>query len=118
MRIILIILSFLSLGIGVIGVILPILPTTPFFLLTLYLLSKSSQKYHDWITNLPMYKKHIQSFHENKTMTFKQKWFLLITVDLMLLFSFIRIELIALQILIVVLFLYKHYYFNKYITVI
>lgn len=117
MRIVLLALSFMSLGLGIIGIILPILPTTPFILLTIYLFSKSSQKYHDWIINLPIYKKHVQSFHEKKEMTFKQKWTLLITVDIMLLISFVRIDLLALRVLIVILFLFKHYYFNKYIKV-
>lgn len=118
MKIIMILLSFLSLGIGIVGVVLPILPTTPFFLLTLFLLSKSSEKYHNWITSLGIYKKHVQSFHENRTMTFRQKWVLLITVDIMLLLSFIQVNALPLRILIIILFLYKHYYFKKNITVI
>jgi len=118
MKIVFLVLAFLSLGIGVIGIVLPVLPTTPFLLLTLYLLSKSSTRYYNWLTNTSFYKKHIQSFHENRTMTFVQKWRLLLIVDGMLLLSFIRIEILGLRILLVVVFLYKHYYFNKYITVI
>ncbi len=111
-------MSFLSLGVGTIGIILPILPTTPFFLFSLYLFSKSSDRFYDWITKSSLYKKYIQSFYENKEMSFKHKWILLITVDVMLLVSFLQLNNAILKAVMVVLFIYKHYYFKTHITVI
>lgn len=118
MRITLIILSFISLGVGLVGVILPVLPTTPFILLTLFLLSKSSPKYYNWLINTEFYKNHLESFHKNQSMTFNQKWTLLIIVDIFLLLSFIQINSIIIKILVIVIFIAKHYYFKKYIKVI
>ena len=118
MKVILIILSFITLGVGLVGVILPVLPTTPFILLSLFLLSKSSPKYHNWLIETRFYKNHIESFHKNQSMTFKQKWTLLIIVDIFLLISFIQINSIIIKVLVIVLFIAKHYYFKKYIKVI
>lgn len=49
LRLILLLLGWLSLLLGFIGIFLPILPTTPFVLLSAYLFSKSSVKLHRWI---------------------------------------------------------------------
>ena len=46
---ILVVLAWLSLLAGLVGIFLPIIPTTPFILLSAYLLSKSSSKYHKWL---------------------------------------------------------------------
>jgi uncharacterized membrane protein YbaN (DUF454 family) len=118
MRVVLIILSSITFGVGLVGVIIPVLPTTPFILLTLFLLSKSSPKYYNWLIKTRFYKKHIESFHINQSMTFKQKWSLLIFVDSFLLLSFIQINSNIIKLLVIVLFIAKHYYFKKYIKVI
>lgn len=44
-------LAFTSLALGIIGIFLPILPTTPFILLTLWLFSKSSKRFHQALLN-------------------------------------------------------------------
>ena len=117
MKILYLVIGFMSLIIGVVGIILPILPTTPFLILTAYLFTKSSERFHNWFVNTKLYSKYLDDFIENKEMTRKYKWTLLISVDIMLLLSFITIESLYLKVLLVTLFIFKHYYFYKYINI-
>jgi len=73
LRIFWIILGFISLALGTIGVVLPILPTVPFYLLTLFCFTKSSQRLHDWFVGTKLYKNNLETFVEKKSMTMKTK---------------------------------------------
>jgi uncharacterized membrane protein YbaN (DUF454 family) len=107
--------GFMSLGLGVIGIVLPILPTTPFLILTGFLFTKSSDRYANWFKNTKIYKKYLSEFIENRTMTKRNKWTLLLFVDLMLLVSYISVPIIILRIFIIILIIAKHWYFFRYI---
>ena len=111
-------LGLISLFIGMIGIVLPILPTTPFLLLTGYFLAKSSDKLHDKFTGSKIYKKYLKDFAENRTIKNNYKWTLMIFVDIMMLISFLSISIVALKVLIVVLEIYKYYYFTYHIKTI
>ena len=117
MRFLFIFSGFLSLGLGIVGIILPILPTTPFLILTGFLFSKGSNKYADWFKNTKVYNKYLRTFIENKTMTRKQKWSLLLFVDVMLLISFVSTQNTIIKMVIITLFIIKHWYFYNYIKV-
>lgn len=117
MKILYIALGFFSLGFGIIGILLPILPTTPFLLLTAFLFSKGSDKYNIWFQSSKVYKKYLKTFIENKTMTKKQKWILLISVDIMLLISIVSIQNNTVKLLLFLVMIIKHWYFYKFINV-
>ncbi|QWC00522.1 YbaN family protein [Mycoplasmatota bacterium] len=118
MKIIYISLGTLFLALGVLGIILPILPTVPFLLLTTYFYSKSSNKFYTWFIKTKIYKNYLEDFVESRTMTRKNKWQLMIFVDSILLLSFILVDFLPAKILIILLFLIKHYYFYKYVQVV
>ena len=117
-RIIYLIVGSVSLGLGILGIFLPVLPTTPFLLLTTYCYAYGSEKFYDWFTNTEIYKKHLQSFVKNRSMTLKTKLTILLFASCMLLFSLILIESIIMKIVILLLYIYKYYYFFNYIKTI
>lgn len=111
LKIFYVILGFLSLGLGIVGIILPILPTTPFLLLTGFCFVKGSDRFDKWFKETSIYKKHLESFEKNRSMTLKTKLTILITADIMLLFPLILSNSLHLKIFIVVLMIFKFYYF-------
>ena len=83
-RIIWLLAGFLAMGIGAVGVALPVLPTTPFLLLASFCLAKGSDRFHRWFTGTKLYKRHLESFVKNRSMTLKTKFSLLIPASCML----------------------------------
>ncbi|MGN1187963.1 MAG: YbaN family protein [Lachnospiraceae bacterium] len=89
LRIIWIMLGFISLGLGTVGVILPILPTVPFYMATVFCFAKSSNKLHDWFIGTKLYKKHLDSFVKERAMTISTKLKIVGMVTAMMVISFI-----------------------------
>jgi uncharacterized membrane protein YbaN (DUF454 family) len=118
MRILFVVLGTISLGIGIVGIVLPILPTTPFLLLTTYLYAKSSKRFHDWFISTKIYKNHLESFVETRSMTRKEKWTLMIFVDTMLMITFFLVDNIYVRILIISLIIIKHIYFHTQVKIV
>ena len=110
-RIVWLLIGFLSMGIGAVGVVLPVLPTTPFLLLASFCLAKGSARFHRWFTGTNLYKKHLESFVENRTMTLKTKFSLLIPASCMLLLAFLAMQNVYGRVFIIFLILFKYVYF-------
>jgi len=60
------IFAWISFSLGIIGAFLPILPTTPFLILSAFLFSKSSPRFHQWLLNLPLAGEGIKDWNDNK----------------------------------------------------
>lgn len=73
MNIIWMLLGFLCLAFGTIGIVLPILPTVPLYMATVFCFAKSSEKLHTWFLSNGLYKKHLDSFVQERAMTLRTK---------------------------------------------
>lgn len=111
-------LGFISLGVGVAGIILPILPGGPFFLLASFCFAKSSKKFERWFKSTSFYKKYVEGFRQKKGMTLKEKIHINLIADAFILFSVFYINILVIKVILVLLAIYKHYYFLKKIKTI
>lgn len=111
MKVVLIILGFISMGIGIVGIVTPILPTTPFLLLASFFFAKGSKRFHDWFISTKIYKKYLESFVQSRAMTLKNKFTILFPVSCMLIITFIFVNNLYARLVLVILFIGKYLYF-------
>ena len=103
--------GFISLILGIIGIALPILPTVPFLLLTSYCFVKGSDRFDRWFKGTKIYKNHLEEYVESRSMTLKQKCVILLMANTMLAFPFFMVDVLPMRIFIIVLVIFKLYYF-------
>lgn len=110
-KILFIVVGLISFLLGMIGVIVPVLPTTPFLILASFCFVRGSKKFDRWLKSTKVYKKHMESFVENKAMTLKQKICLLTFADVMIAFPLVILDSIHVKLFLISLILFKYYYF-------
>ncbi|MFT4415946.1 YbaN family protein [Fredinandcohnia humi] len=106
-----IVLGFIVLGLGVVGIVLPVIPTTPLLLLASFLFVKGSDRFDRWFKQTNLYKRHLEGFVKRREMTLKQKVTLLLFADAMILIPFITLDSLLIRIMLVLIVIYKYYYF-------
>ena len=111
LRIILIIIGFISLGLGTVGIILPILPTTPFFLLTSFCFVKFSKRFNTWFLNSKLYHKYLENFAKTRAMILRNEIILLLCVSAMLMSTIYFVDSLAVSIILTILIAIKYLYF-------
>lgn len=112
MRLLYLSLGFITLSLGAVGVFLPVLPTTPFLLMTAYFFARGSSKFHHWFTSTQLYTHHLKDFVEARSMPQKKKWILLLSVSLLMLCTFIFIDILWVRVTILIMEIIKYWYFQ------
>ncbi|MDY3959115.1 YbaN family protein [Romboutsia timonensis] len=110
-KIIFVIVGFISLLLGIIGTVLPILPTVPFLLLTSYCFAIGSNKFEVWFKSSKIYKKYLENFILNKSMTLKQKIYISTFADIMIAFPLIILDNLYIKLFLIIIIIFKYYYF-------
>ena len=110
-KIIFVIVGFISLLLGLIGTVLPVLPTVPFLLLTSYCFARGSSKFEIWFKSTKIYKKYLESFILNKSMTLKQKICLSTFADVMIAFPLVILDNLYIKFFLIIIVMFKYYYF-------
>jgi len=72
-RLIYIAIGMMALALGTVGWVMPFIPTTPFYLLTVFCFGRSSRRLHKWFLATRLYKRHLESYVERRTMTLPTK---------------------------------------------
>ncbi|MBU3143744.1 YbaN family protein [Clostridium sp. CF012] len=110
-KIIYVVVGFIAMGLGIIGIILPILPTTPFLLLASVCFMRGSEKLNHWFKDTKIYKKNLEVFIKDRTLTLKQKVLILLLADSMIAFPLVITNNIFMRIVLILIILCKYYYF-------
>ena len=82
LRLLLIIVGWLSVILGVIGIFLPILPTTPFLLLAAACFVRTSPKFYQWLVGHPKLGKYLAYYLEGKGIPLKAKVYTLVLMTI------------------------------------
>lgn len=92
MKIIFIVLGFITLGLGAVGVVLPILPTTPFLLVSAFCFSRSSERLNTWFRGTKLYKNNLETFVRGQGMPWKAKLRIMGMVTVIMAIAFIAMR--------------------------
>ena len=112
MKIVYLMIGFISLAIGALGAILPMLPTFPFLLLSAFCFAKSSQRLHDWLIETNMYRKVVVPLKDEKKMTLKNKITIMASVTALMTIGFVMMNKVLIgQIVLAIVWLFHMYYF-------
>ena len=110
-KIIFAIVGVISLLLGIIGTVLPILPTVPFLLLASYCFARGSNKFEVWFKSSKIYKKYLENFILNKSMTLKQKIYISTFADIMIAFPLVILNNLYIKLFLIIVIIFKYYYF-------
>lgn len=88
------VLAWFFFALGIIGAFLPILPTTPFLLLSAWLFSKSSPRFHQWLLELPVAGEGIRDWQDNRVIRPRAKILCSVMILLSLVIIFMNAKIL------------------------
>ncbi|UXS75979.1 YbaN family protein [Staphylococcus chromogenes] len=103
MRYFLVVVGVIFTILGFLGAVLPLLPTTPFLLVAVICFAKSSRRFHDWLVQTSLYKAYVEDLKTYRGYTMRKKIQLLISVYIVVGFSFWMIDMPIIRIGLVVM---------------
>ncbi|UOR10813.1 YbaN family protein [Halobacillus amylolyticus] len=110
-KIILIIVGFLSLGLGLAGILLPLLPTTPFLLLAAACFVRSSNKLYYWLITNKWFGSYIRDFRAGNGIPLKAKVIGVTTLWISIIYSaFFIVPLVTVRIVMLLVASYFTWY--------
>ena len=111
LKVLFVVAGFICAGLGTVGIFVPVLPTVPFYILAALCFAKGSARFYCWFTSTSLYRKHVESFEKNRSMTLRTKFSILIPVTIMLIPTAIVVDVLAMRVVIAILLLVKYWYF-------
>jgi uncharacterized membrane protein YbaN (DUF454 family) len=99
LRMLLIMVGWLSVVLGVVGIFLPILPTTPFLLLAAACFARTSPKFYHWLVSHPRLGKYIVYYLEGKGIPLKAKIYTITLIALTMSITTYLVPLMAVKVL-------------------
>lgn len=81
-------------GLGIAGIILPLMPGTVFLLIAASLFVRSSEKWHSWLVNHPVWGETVRDFQAHKTVSSQTKFLILGVMWSSLAFSIYLVEML------------------------
>lgn len=86
-RIVCLIVAWLSAALGTLGIFLPLLPTVPLYLLAALCFAKGSRRLHDWFVSTKLYREHIDGYVKAGGLTWRIKIRIMVIVSAQLFFA-------------------------------
>jgi uncharacterized membrane protein YbaN (DUF454 family) len=80
MRPVYFLLGWCFFGLGAVGIAVPGVPTVPFMLVALWLFSRSSQRFHDWLFEHPLFGPPLQQWRTHGVIPLKAKVMAVVTM--------------------------------------
>ena len=115
MRVLYLLLGFLSLAIGVAGIVLPLVPTTPLLLLSAFCFSKSSKRFEVWLENTKIYKIYVADFRKTGTIAKERKKKIIISIYILMGISIYFAPIVWVKLALLGLTIFITYYLFKVI---
>ena len=99
LRLLLLVIGWLSVVLGVIGIFLPVLPTTPFLLLAAACFARTSPKFYNWLVGHPRLGKYIVYYLEGKGIPLKAKVYTITLIAISMSITSYLVPVLAVKIL-------------------
>ena len=116
MRIIYLIIGFLSLALAIVGVVLPFVADNAFFfLLSIACFSKSSKRFENWLYHTKLYQTYVADFRETKSIARERKKKIIVSIYILMGISIYFAPLFPVKIGLGALTIFITYYLFKVI---